>query len=194
MSVLLYAVSAARTLPPAATGLSGRQLRAIRNEDLVAIIACCDAAPPADTAHAWAYHEVVNRLMADGPLLPARFGSLAADEREIETMLIARRDEWHASLARIGDRVEYAVSAPAIDDEDAPDTGTGYMERLLSRERRDRQLEELAGPLVRDSRRTAHGIAYLVERDAGGAFVAHAGAAGLTAVGPWPPYSFASAA
>jgi hypothetical protein len=194
MSVLLYAVTPSRPFRRAAPGLDGRPLRAIRTDGLMAIVGDCDSAPAPDLPHLQAYHAVVMGLMADGPLLPARFGSTAADEPEIAALLGARRDEWHASLARVGDRVEYAVSAPAEESEDVPETGTDYMVRRLARERRDRRLEPLAGPLVCDSRRTAHGIAYLVEREDAGAFVAHAGGAGLTAVGPWPPYSFASAA
>ena len=193
MSVLLYAVADGPPDSAGATGLDEQPLRTVAREGLTAVVSDVAAEPSPDIANLWAYHEVVMRLMAGTPLLPARFGTTADDDDAVKTMLAERRAEFLGTLQRVGDRVEYAVSAPPAEDE-PPQTGTAYMERLLAREQSTRALEAAAGSLVCDVRRTPHGTAYLVERDDAEAFVARAADLGLTVTGPWPPYSFVSPA
>ncbi len=197
MTALLYAVMPAHGAPDAGTGLEDRPLRSITRGRLRAVLSDHDAAPAPEVENLWAYEEAVERLMESGPLLPARFGTTADADAEIEAMLDDRHDELIRTLAHVGGAVELAIRpAPAETAETAeapapPQTGTEYMRDRLAQERQTEQLERATAAFVRARTRRANSArAYLVERRHVSEFVAQASALGLTITGPWPPYSF----
>jgi hypothetical protein len=211
MSVLLYGITEAHAPLAGGSGLVDRPLRTVTHDNLRAVVSDLDNGPPTDEDSLWAYEQVVERLMAEATVLPARFGTTARADHEIEAMLAERRAELTETLARVREAVEFAVHAPADPQpaeptsgqtaeptsepttEDAARTGTAYMQRLLSQDRRIRELDAAAGQLIRATRRITHGTAYLVARDDAEEFVANVMSLGLTATGPWPPYSFTTA-
>jgi hypothetical protein len=198
--VLLYAVTDADAPAAEGAGLGDKPLRAVTHEDLRAVISDTEHTPPTDEAQLWAYEQVVERLMADTAILPARFGTTAEGDEEITAMLAERQSELTGALARVREAVEYAVRppvpvpvpvpVPAEHSVDPVRPGTAYMERLLTQSRHIRELDEAADPLFRAKQRTAYGTAYLVDRTQADEFVRAAWERGLTITGPWPPYSF----
>jgi hypothetical protein len=194
MSVMLYGVTAADAPDTDGTGPSDRALRTVTHENLRAVVSDVDHAPATDERSLWAYEQVVERLMRGATILPARFGTTAPDDDVITAMLAERQSELTETLARVRDAVEFAVRAPAriAQPDEAGGTGTAYMERLLAQGRRIRALDAATSTLVRASKRTTHGTAYLVDRTHADEFVRTARERGLTVTGPWPPYSFTS--
>ncbi len=190
MSVLLYAITDAQAPAAEGDGLGERPLRAVTHENLRAVVSDAEHMPPTDEGRLWAYEQVVERLMAETTVLPARFGTTAEADEEITAMLSDRRVELTEALARVTDAVEYAVRSPMQAREDVPSTGTAYIERLLAQNRYVRELDLAARQLFRASQRTTYGTAYLVDRADAEEFLACAGSLGLNVTGPWPPYSF----
>src|SRR5947209_13019678 len=191
MSVLLYGVTDAAD-PVDATGLDELPLRAVDHAGLVTLVSDVADAPPADLAHLWDFERVVERLMDGRTLLPARFGTTAVADSEIETLLADRQADLRTALEQVRGRVEYGVRATGASDGPSPTTGTAYLEARLGDARRLRELEDAARGLVCASRRTSHGSAYLVRREDGPDLAARAQALGLTVTGPWPAFNFVS--
>ncbi len=198
MSVLLYAVTDAERAdmspPPERHGLGERPLRALSHEDLRAIVSDVTSAPPTDEASLWDYEAVMEELMHDGAVVPARFATLAENDDEIVAMLAERRDELRATLEEVRDAVEFALHLPDRSDDhhdDPENPGTAYMNRLLAQ---SRVLEDpatgLAGLIRAHTPRGGTSHACLVEREHVQPFLARTEELGLTVTGPWPPYSF----
>jgi hypothetical protein len=59
-----------------------------------------------------AHEQTVERGL-DLPLLPMRFGTVVADERDVRALLRARREMLHEALARVAGRREWGVKADA---------------------------------------------------------------------------------
>jgi hypothetical protein len=202
MSVLLYGITEADAPVAGGAGLIDRPLRTVTHDNLIAVVSDLDNGPPTDEDSLWAYEQVVERLMAEATVLPARFGTTVQTDEEIEAMLAERRAELTETLAHVREAVEFAVHTPPHPQaeptreqtaEDTARAGTAYMQRLLSQDRRIRELDASAGRLIRATRRIAHGTAYLVARADAEEFVASVTSLGLTVTGPWPPYSFTTA-
>ncbi len=191
MTALLYAVMQADGTTEAGTGLEDRPLRSVTHQRLRAVVSDHDTAPPPEVENLWAYEETVERLMESGPLLPARFGTTAAQDAELEAMLRERHEELLRTLEHVGSAVELAIRPAPTEAVESPQSGTEYMRGRLAQERQAEELERATAPLVRAQTRLANSArAYLVERRHVSEFVAEASALGLTITGPWPPYSF----
>jgi Gas vesicle synthesis protein GvpL/GvpF len=199
----IYAVT--DEVPGAANGL-----RPVSSAGLVALCApVVDEEVSPDVL--WRREEVIEDLMEQCDLLPARFGTRLADEAAVAQALAERRDELLEALDRVRGAVELSLrvlgDAPEP-DEDPPRSGTDY---LRAKARRATAEIETAGgvhrPLARLARastqRAGRGAremlraAYLVDRRAVPQFVESVGAMQdanphlqLLCTGPWPPYSF----
>src|SRR5205085_7858775 len=97
----------------------------------------------------WRYEQLIERLMGCGALLPARFGSVFADEDEVRSMLRERRVELERSLDRVKGAVELAIRSSWSEElggiaERRPSTGTGYMLGRLELQRRARDVAQAA--------------------------------------------------
>jgi hypothetical protein len=214
MSLLMYAISDAPPDSIEGSGLGGHPLRAIADGGLSAVVGDYDAINRRSSAdELWAYEGVVERLMADTTVLPARFGSLFPSELEARAMLRERGGVLADALDRVRDAVELAVRAGWSGDDDAPAIGSGeargtaYMRAQLERRRRARRAADALASLevlARESRirqppdASASAVgAYLVDRSRVDEFVGLVKDLGdndenlsLSCTGPWPPYSF----
>lgn len=220
MSLLLYGIVEAGGVERhvrAGGGLDDEPLHAVVEGPLAAIVSEeVDEAPEPDIESLRDYEARVRRLMEGGAILPARFGSMLADEGAVRELLRGRRRDLLVRVRRVRGAVELALRAswragagklPGA----ASPTGTSYLrERLELRQsarRVARQLDPLTA-LSRSSRRMLAPApdlpvhdAYLVERDRVGEFVELVAQLDdrlddveLTCTGPWPPYSFAEGA
>lgn len=196
MSVLLYGVIEV-SQPVVGYGLEQQPLRTIDRGGVRAVVTDHAVAPGTVESNLWAYEQVAERLMAVGPVLPARYGTVAEADGEIESMLTTREDEFTRGLERVRGAVEIAIRTDPTPPSTTHGTGTEYMRARLAQERQDAELieriETAAGAYVRArTRRSPTALAYLVERDHVADFIHEAAQLGLTPTGPWPPYSFAS--
>ena len=170
---------------------------------------CAPAGDPDEqlTADAlWRREAVIEELMATRDLLPVRYGTRVADEAAAVDALAERRDELEAGLARVRGAVELAVRIHGDGPEPEPSaeaSGREYLRARIGRTHAATRLHEPLAALARDSVVQPGAellrAAYLVERDAVGAFVARVQelqrehpALAVLCTGPWPPYSFAA--
>jgi len=158
-------------------GLKDHLVEIIRHEAVAAAITRHgERSIPTTPPNVLAHERVVERFMADGPVLPARFGTCFPDDAALLATLALRGAELQALLKRVSGCVELGVrvlrhpkqepppaGAVATDQQDvseAPGSGRCYMlarlheERLREqRQQEGRKLaEELHGPLSAASR------------------------------------------
>jgi hypothetical protein len=68
--------------------------------------------PPERTLHCLAQHQrVLEQVMRDSPVLPLKFGTFAADDRQVREILQGGRKDFAAALAQYAEVVEVDVSA-----------------------------------------------------------------------------------
>jgi hypothetical protein len=212
VTLLLYGiVRADHPLPPG--------LRAVAMDDLAVVVADVTAELDADQARS--HLDVLCGLIADGPVLPLRFGSTAPDENAVvDNALRPDPEALRHELDRISGMVEVRVhltfDEPSVLDsllaEDpalaAPTTGfDATMERgrhIAERvrawvtRRSDDLLAGLAEEIVRlpESDEQTQRWALLVRADdldrVAEAISAMPGTVTASALGPLPPYSFVS--
>jgi Gas vesicle synthesis protein GvpL/GvpF len=220
VSLLLYGVveaGAARTRPVSGTGLDNEPLRAVFEGSLAAIVSehvGTELQPRIERLRD--YESTVRRLMERGAILPARFGSLLADEGAVHGLLRRRHRDLLARVRRVRGAVELALRANwraggGMITDARPPSGTSYLRARLELRQNARRVASELDPLTalaRSSRRTLSPApdlpvldAYLVERDRVREFVAMVAELDegldeveLTCTGPWPPYSFAEGA
>ena len=213
MSLLVYAFAEADADGIDGVGLDQQPLMAIE-DDGVALVASRHAGPPVPAAEAlWRYEEVVERLMARQAILPARFGSVLADEDEARSVLRTRREELLRGIDRVRGAVELGIRATWSEAPAPPaaHSGTEYMLGQLDVHRRAGRAAEVVAPLAALARDSTVKVlprpsiplmaAYLVDRDRTEEFVARAAELDadfedgqLLCTGPWPPYSFVQTA
>ena len=132
MSLLAYAIAEQGAGMIDGVGLDERPLVRIGHEGLALVVSQHEYPLPEPTAKMlWRYEEVVERLMGSQPILPARFGSVLADEEEAVTALRARHDELRRALTRVRGALEMGVRATWTQPPTRPRAGTGT-EYLLS--------------------------------------------------------------
>jgi hypothetical protein len=204
-----------RLPPPGLRGLGGAPLEPLAVSGLLAVFSRHQHGVGDPTRDAlWAHEHVVEQLMADGTVLPMRFGSTVGGEEELRRLLAERSGPFSAALARISGRVELSVRAleenPVPTAVIAPSSGHDYLlVRMQDSRRRNRAASALHEPLAalaaEATRRPPRGDdevlrgAYLVERAGVGSFCsavrrlqdAHSDLA-IVCTGPWPAYSFVS--
>lgn len=221
MSLLLYGVVEAGGESVTGVGLDDRRLHTIVEGPLAAIVTEHEGNPPEPAIERLReYEHTVRRLMDSGAILPARFGSVLADEGTVRALLRRRRRDLLARVRRVRGAVELALRASWRGGEGASseteggrkhDSGTSYLRQRLELRQHARRVASELDPLsalARSSRRTLAPApdlpvteAHLVERDRVREFVAlvrqlddRLDDVELTCTGPWPPYSFAEGA
>jgi hypothetical protein len=216
VTLLLYGVAEAGGAPVSGLGLDNEPLQTVVEGPLAAIVS-----DHQDTGTELAgerlrdYESTMQRLMERDAILPARFGSVLADEGAARALLSRRRRDLLSKVRRVRGAVELALratwrrgadsdSGPAED----PPSDTDYLRARLELRQRARRVASELNPLSAlavSTRRTLSPEphlpvldAYLVERDRVGEFVAmvaqlddHLDEVELTCAGPMPPYSFA---
>jgi len=171
----LYAVLAEAPAGALPSGLAGEPVRLVACEDLLAAVGDLASPPGLDAASLRAHDAAVRRLAAaSSALLPARFGSVALDERQLCEALRPRLAAFREGLRTVRGceqmtlRFSRLETAPA-ESAPLPETwaagggpGTRYLDarraslgdpRALPEVRR--VLDALA-PLVRGERRERH--------------------------------------
>jgi hypothetical protein len=218
----LYAVVAEAPPFPLGPGAENEPLRAVLCGAVVALVGESQGQPPLDSA-ALRRHDAAVRRLADAvdPLLPARFGEVAADEAALCRALEPRAGELAAALAQVAGCVQMtlrvfgeASSGPSVPEavvELLAGPGTRYLLDRQQAAARARSLPEIAelrsslAPLLRAERIERHAAgrllatAYdLVARGDAPRYAAlvqeaagRPGAPRLALSGPWPPYAFA---
>lgn len=215
MTLLLYAIADRHQVtPPGVLGLGARPVRAVGHGELAALVGECPAPPEPTHATLLQFEETVERLMGDGTVLPARFGTMLAGERAATELLTTRQGQLVAALKRVGGAVELGVRAGWTDDEPASappaggSAGTAYLLGRLDHRRRARRIADdidaVLGDLARErfcrilSRPESQvSAAYLVARPHVDEFLGRCRRleetltdAQVVCTGPWPPYSF----
>ena len=160
----------------------------------------------------WGHEEVVEALMENGAVLPARFGTVLPSLDRLRAELEGRGAEFAAALDRVRGRVELGVRAAwpehTSGGED-PESGRAYIARKFDEQQAanaaaSRLHEPLARLAVDSTVEVSHApclslvASYLVEHDAVSRFrdeaerlAAELEGIRLACTGPWPPYTFA---
>lgn len=113
----LYAITqtpASDFLAKAGLGLCDLPLQVIIHDQVAAVISDWGSPPPnnspaAAEADLWCHEQVIERLMAWGPTLPVRFGTILADVDCVRQLLLTRAGDFTADLANVADRVEMGL-------------------------------------------------------------------------------------
>lgn len=219
MSLLVYGIAEAGEAALEVSGLGDRPLREVADDRLAAIVGdhAGDGGPPAATIGTLrAYEDAVERLMDARVILPARFGSVMADEGEVRALLRRRRTDLLARLDQVRGAVELGLRATWDDAREATlqqrsESGTEYLRGRMECRRRAGEVARDLDPLAELARSRRRAMlsrpelpvldAYLVDRARIRPFVAlveeidgHIEDVELLCTGPWPPYSFAEGA
>lgn len=181
---------------------------AVESDGVAVLCAPATDAEP-DAAALWQHEERLERLMAERPLLPVRFGTRVADEAAAAAAVAGRGPELMARLDQVRGAVELAVRVRIADPEPEPAivaaSGAEYLHARTARTHAADAVREALDALARDSRERSGDeplrAAYLVDRGAIEDFVvrvrelqAEHPELAILCTGPWPPYSFAEAA
>jgi hypothetical protein len=164
-------------------------------------------------ANLWAHEAVVESLMEEGAVLPARFGTVLESVDRLGDELMSRQEEFARALDLVRGRVELGVRAawPQRTVVDVPaESGRGYLARKLEQQRAAADAtssvhEPLARLAVDSTVRVLQTPcltligSYLVDRgdvkrfrDEAKRLARALGEVRLACTGPWPPYSFTS--
>jgi hypothetical protein len=216
--VYLYAVLGAPPPQTPGVGVCEEPLRLVDLGGPLALVGDVTATLSPDPSTLTAQDALLRRL-APGvdAILPARFGTLLADDAALVQALAPRRSELTEALARVAGceqmtlRVWGEQAAPISQ---AEGEGSGPGARYLAARRRARQvpeveaLRERLGALVRGERTERHDrppllatVQHLISRGESARYLAEVDAVGprlhpwrVTVTGPWLPYAFGEAA
>ena len=210
--------------PPRRRGLAQAPLDGVREGELLAVISR-HTRPPGDPAldALWVHERVIERIMTDRSVLPMRFGTKLEDDDALREVLVARRQEFLATLHRVRGRIEVSVRAMQQGGEQPPaaepvappppvaTSGREYLEAKLRDGRRtEREASALHDPLaglaVDSVRQPARGpdellrASYLIDTAVLARFRGTVErlqrahpGVAILCTGPWPPYSFVGA-
>jgi hypothetical protein len=216
--VYLYALLDGPPLEAPGAGVCDEPLRLVDLGGPLALVGDVAAALTPSPAALTAQDALLRRL-APGveAILPARFGTLLADDAALVQALAPRRGELTEALARVAGCEQMTLRvwgerASPVSEGDAAGPGPGA--RYLAARRRARQVPEVEalrarlGALVRSERAERHDrppllatVQHLVARGESARYLAEVDAAGpaldpwrVTVTGPWLPYAFGEAA
>jgi hypothetical protein len=217
--VYLYALLSGVPACETGVGVCAEPLRIVSTGGLVALVGDV-AEPPEATAITLRAQDAVLRRLATvlDAVLPARFGTIVADDAALADALAPRQPQITRALGRVAGCEQMTVrvwgEAPAVPSvpiaRPAGGPGARYLADRRHAHERARQVPELEplrrrlGELVREERVERHDrppllatVQHLVLRGAGGRYVDEVNAAreGLrpwrvSVTGPWLPYAF----
>jgi Gas vesicle synthesis protein GvpL/GvpF len=204
-SLYLYGITDRRPALP-------EGLRAVEVGSVAGVYA--EREPEAPTGEAlWRHEAVVERLLEQGPVLPARYGTALADVGRLREELEGRAASFGRALDLVRGRVELGVRAAWPDRPGDPARATSGREYLAVKLEQQRAAEQATGDVHEPLARLAVAAtvevghlpclslaaAYLVDEDQVERFRSEADRLAsdldgvrLACTGPWPPYSFAS--
>lgn len=144
---------------PVGPGLANAPHFSLAYRDIAAVVSHLSEAEVIPTQeNLWQHEEVVEALMTDYAVLPARFGTILPDEPAVQAVLAGRYADFVANLDRVRGRVEVGLrviwpDTPPIPPFKGGDRGSGrsYLLARLEQERqaqaRHREAETLAAEL-----------------------------------------------
>ena len=202
----LYAViDRPEVAAPEIAGVDGRHPVFVARDSVALAVGRGDAGQAATLTAIERHEAVVEALMADHAVLPARFGSLLPDEAAAEGLLSERYGEIVAGLERVRGCVEVGLHMAwrSIVATHRPGERAGQAAHAAFEAHIGRTQAQLAR-YARRARRMAIGVddhvadlAFLVATDWLPTLLAKARAvrqeyreAVMVCTGPWPPYSF----
>jgi hypothetical protein len=175
--VYLYAVLAEPPAGALPSGLTGEPVRLVACDDVLAAVGDVPSAPMVDEASLRAHDAAVRRLAAGvSALLPARFGSIADNERELCDALRPRLDAFREGLRAVRGCEQMTLrfarrdaaapdAAPAVPSTSSVFAGPGtrYLDARRASAGDPRAIPEVGrvldalAPLVRGERWERHG-------------------------------------
>jgi len=115
VSTYVYAITRAEglSLPDGLEGVGdpARPVRVVTHDDLAAVVAEAPEGIRPKRRDLLAHQRVVDAVAASAPVLPMRFGSVAADDSAADTVLDERAEHWRERLGALEGRAEYNVKA-----------------------------------------------------------------------------------
>jgi hypothetical protein len=216
--VYLYALLGGQPASAPGRGVSDEPLRLVEVDGLVALVGDVVEAWPPSLATLTAQDALLRRLVTDvDAVLPARFGTLLADDAALVQALGPRRVELTRALARVAGCEQMTLRVwgeQGAADAGPGEGGPGPGARYLAARRRARQVPEVdllrqrLGSFVRAERAERHDrppllatVQHLVPRGESTRYLAEVDAAApglipwrVTVTGPWLPYAFGEAA
>ena len=160
MTLVAHAITPAPARRPAREpGLRGLPLELSKMGDLAIWSTRWEAEEKLERADALEHHRIVERICADRPCLPVRFGTVFADDGLASASLEKRAPQLRESLARVAGKSELALTLlwrdpPAASGEPLPASGPGrrYLEErraeMAEREARKQRAEALAERVI----------------------------------------------
>jgi Gas vesicle synthesis protein GvpL/GvpF len=209
--IYLYAITEPAAHVPTAEGLADQPLRLVSTPDVGAVCSEHDPGEFEPTPDAlWRHDQIVEAAMAQGPVLPARFGTTFIDADALRTTLERDRVRLRRQLERLRGCVELAVRvSPPTSDAASPSTGQEYIHARLDDRRARRALaEQTLAPLASHAVRSRTPGPVPDTRTLTASFLVRAAEVDefadrvrvlaerhselvFSCTGPWPPYSFA---
>lgn len=145
---------------PSTLGLEDRPVEVVGGPQVYAACGRLERTLPAIPDNLWRHEEVVEELMRDSTVLPARFGTCFGTESGLRATLYQREPELARGLDRVRGAVELGVRAlwqwdwngedPTAPLSEPPDPGRTYMLRRLAAERHRRERKTAAEQLTAD--------------------------------------------
>ncbi|HEU5200881.1 MAG TPA: GvpL/GvpF family gas vesicle protein, partial [Ktedonobacterales bacterium] len=149
-------------------GLHDALLSMVAWQDLAAVISPIESATlPTLPAYALRHEAVVEGLCQAGPALPARFGTILADQAAVAQAIAGKYEALLADLARVGDKVELGLtilwdtpvgqgeekaeqqaSVTAAPASSTSGAGTRYLEARLAQYRRETTQQNQARAVI----------------------------------------------
>lgn len=130
-------------------------LRVVSGAKVAALGSPRSSAGDATEAELLDHHRVIQTIFERVPCLPARFGSVFADERALLARLESREADLASQLARLGHRCELAITCAWRDTAAAEpvtiapaSSGREYLERGRERGRNARERERRADEIA----------------------------------------------
>lgn len=117
MPLHLYAVVLAEQTVPDHPGLRDEELEVVRSGELAAVVSPVDPDVEATDADAIAHLDVITTLLAQGPVVPMRFGTVAPDADAVrDEVLDGSRDEFTEQLRATADVIEVLLTIDFDED------------------------------------------------------------------------------
>jgi Gas vesicle synthesis protein GvpL/GvpF len=166
--IYVYAITDRPEAPlPRQLGLQDAELARIAWCDVAAIVSAFDGTRLSETAdEVWRHEEVVEELMIDRAVLPARFGTLSPSRQHVGAVLRRANRALLQDIDRVRGQVEIGMRFLSASEDDAQDrdpptsfgvsvpTGAGpgsiYLRARIARERALRNRQQAKLVLVED--------------------------------------------
>ncbi|MCA1221916.1 GvpL/GvpF family gas vesicle protein [Streptomyces sp. 8L] len=121
MSTYVYAITASDH-PVRLDGLNGvgepaSKMRTVRTEGLTAVVSDAPEDLRAKRRDVAAHQAVLERLMADGAVLPMRFGLVGPDDEQVAAALDGNRASYEERLAELDDCLEFNLKVSRDEDD-----------------------------------------------------------------------------